>query len=235
MVLITLDSKQSDFEIHFKDPIKCKPHDEIGLISSSVWYSWFNISALYENNKLRYFLNEWLEITFPDGNYDAENLNNHIQDVTGLYGDECPVRFDVNTATNSFIMILDDGVQVDMTKGKLCELLGFTPIVYTDKINYATKIGNITRGVDRLLIHCSLVSNSYQNNQASDILYSFCPTGPPGSLIMVQPYQPIYLPIRGLDYIYSIAIRVTDQLNRPISFNGETLTFVLSVRNKERE
>src|SRR5258706_8839613 len=181
MVLITIDSKPSDFEIHFKDPIKCNPHHEIGLLSASVWYSWHNISTLYENNVLYYFSPtttppDWQEITFPNGNYDAENLNNHIQEVLGLYGDECLIRFDVNTATNSFIMILEDGVQVNMGKGKLGKLLGFSPDIYKAKINYGAHIGNITRGVDRLLIHCSLVSNSYQNNQASDILYSFSPT-----------------------------------------------------------
>ena len=235
MVLITLNSKESDFEIYFKDPIPLSAggagrNRAIGLLSATAWHSWYNISEEFENNKLKILLRgKWEVYTIPDGNYDADNLNYWIEDVLQCSTD-CPVRFDINSATNRFMIILDN-CQIDLSDGKLHEILGFEPREYKDKINVGEHIGNISRGVDRLLIHCSLVSDSYENKHASDIIYSFSPSSaPPGAQITVEPFQPKYLPIRSMDYIYSLRIKVTDQNNNLINFHGETLTFVLDIK-----
>jgi hypothetical protein len=50
---------------------------------------------------------------------------------------------------------------------------------------------NISKRIDRILIHCSLVENSYLNN----VIYSFVPETPPGSLITINPNPPICLPV----------------------------------------
>ena len=229
MVLITADTNESEFDVYFKDPIPIKSQCSIGLLSATVWHSWHNISSKFDNNKLKIFHNlRWQTLTIPDGNYDADHLNYWIEDVLQC-SDDCPIRFDVNSATNRFLIILDK-CQVDLSEGKLHELLGFEPKIYKEAINTGEHNGNISRGVDRVLIHCSLVSDSYQNKFSSDILYSFTPTSPPGALINIEPFKPKYLPIRGRDYIYSIGIRLTDQLNRPINFNGEILTFVFDIK-----
>ena len=229
MVLITLDSKGSDFEIYFKDPIPITD-ESIALLSASVWHSWYNIADEFENNKLKINLRgKWEVFTIPDGNYDADNLNYWIEDVLQCPTD-CPIRFDVNSASNRFMIILEN-CQVDLSEGKLHELLGFEAKEYKEKINVGEHIGNISRGVDRLLIHCSLVRDTYQNKFASDIIYSFSPSAaPPGALINIEPFQPKYLPIRGMDYIHCLRVKVTDQSNNLINFHGETLTFVFDIK-----
>jgi len=231
MVLVTIESKESDFEVYFKDPIKCEPNYVIGLLGATMWYSYHNISKEYGNNTLKYTLpnQSTTTITFPDGNYDADNLNHYLEDLFECT-DDCIIKFDVNTATNRFLIILGDTIKIDLREGKLHELLGFEAKEYSDNVNIGKNIANITRDVDRLLINCSIVNQSYQNDIASDIIYSFSPTTSPGSLINVEPYQAIYLPIIPLDYIHSLRIRVTDQLNRPVNFHGENLTFVFEIK-----
>lgn len=124
------------------------------------------------------------------------------------------------------LIICDIDYVIDFPHGKIHELLGFDNKIYKE-INYATKIGNITKQIDQILIHCSLVSSSYQNNLKSDVIYAFTPNISPRSLINIEPTHPKYLPINRTDYIFNIRISVTNQLNQLIHFNGECLNFVL--------
>jgi hypothetical protein len=69
------------------------------------------------------------------------------------------------------LIIRDIDYEIDFSHGKIHELLGFDKKIYKEGINYATKIDNITKDIDQILIHCSLVSSSYQNNLKSDVIY----------------------------------------------------------------
>lgn len=232
MISILIETKENDFEINYANPIKLNGEHKIALAGATLWYSWHNISSKFENNKLKYFNGkDWNTLTFPDGIYDADELNNYLEDVFQCNGENCSILFDVNNATNRFILVLNDSkYAVDFNEGKLHELLGFEKKEYKDKINHALLPGNITRDVDRVLIHCSIISHSYQNNRMSDVIYSFTPKVSPGELINLEPFQLKYLPLNCTGYIYSIRIRITDQLDRLIDFNGENLTFELFIK-----
>ena len=234
MVLITIDSKENEFEVDYaNNPIKLLQDNSIALTGATLWYSWYNISDKFENNKLKYFNGtNWNILLIPDGNYDDEELNNYLIDFFQPDNDDnCPIVFDVNNATNRFILILNGkDYKVDMAEGLLCDLLGFDKTVYEERINHAPKIGNITRDVDRILIHCSIVDQSYKNNKMSDVIYSFAPNVSPGSMINIEPFHPKYLPINRKDYIYIIKIRITDQLNRLVDFNGENITLEFYIK-----
>jgi hypothetical protein len=72
------------------------------------------------------------------------------------------------------------------------EILDYeSKIIDKDKTEEKYSI-NISKGIDRILIHCSLVENSYLNNVKIDVLYSFVPETPPSSLITINPNPPIY-------------------------------------------
>ncbi|EFA12246.1 hypothetical protein TcasGA2_TC006912 [Tribolium castaneum] len=184
---------------------------------------------------------EWKILKLPNGLYDENELNNYIQEYFGTF-ETPPFYFDVNYATNRFMLIIrDKDYEIDFSHGKIHELLGFDKKIYSRRpkaasaaakegINYATKIGNITKDIDQILIHCSLVSSSYQNNLKSDVIYAFTPNISPRSLINIEPTHPKYLPINRTDYIFNIRISVTNQLNQLINFNGECLNFVLDIQ-----
>jgi hypothetical protein len=88
---------------------------------------------------------------------------------------------------------------------------------------------NISKGIDRILIHYSLVENSYLNNVISDVIYSFVPETPPGSLITVNPNPPIYLPVREKKFIQTIRMQITDQENRLLELNNEPVTYIVGL------
>jgi hypothetical protein len=258
MSLIHIRSKENDFEISYSEnPINLSGlKGEIALKTASLWYSWDNITEEYKNNEIKFRRSpherseyksgknneikkdrdddrnesEWKILKLPNGLYDENELNNYIQEYFGTF-ETPPFYFDVNYATNRFMLIIrDKDYEIDFSHGKIHELLGFDKKIYKEGINYATKIGNITKDIDQILIHCSLVSSSYQNNLKSDVIYAFTPNISPRSLINIEPTHPKYLPINRTDYIFNIRISVTNQLNQLINFNGECLNFVLDIQ-----
>jgi hypothetical protein len=194
MSLIHIRSKKNDFEISYSEnPINLSGlKGEIALKTASLWYSWDNITEEYKNNEIKYKSgkkapqaelknneikkeddrneSEWKILKLPNGLYDENELNNYIQEYFGTF-ETPPFYFDVNYATNRFMLIIRDKYyEIDFSHGKIHELLGFDKKIYKEGINYATKIGNITKDIDQILIHCSLVSSSYQNNLKSDVI-----------------------------------------------------------------
>lgn len=108
-------------------------------------------------------------------------------------------------------------------------LLGFEPeIIDKDKSESKYK-ADITRVVDRILIHCSIVGGTYENSFKSDVIYSFVPNNSPGSKLDIQPFYPIYLPLKET-MIRKIRIKITDQNARPIDLNDQHVDYLLNIR-----
>jgi hypothetical protein len=235
MTLITLSSTESEFETNYVNPIIINDYSKCALLGATLWYSWYNVSQQFDNNKLAYFnpdSQEWVTLELRDGLYDAETLNYYLLEYFGVNIEEqCPFVFDVNTASNRFMVKIGmDGYKVKFIDD-LSKLLGFDKDVeLSERINTGKYRGDITRGVDGLLIYCSLVDGSYQNERKSDVIYSFCPDVEPGSVINIEPMNVKYLPLTVSNYIFGIRIKVTDQDNRLIDFNGEKMVIVLDIQ-----
>jgi hypothetical protein len=215
----------------------CTPIDltdkkyEVALIKATIWYSWFNIASYYNNNSFKYFNGTtWKDVEIPDGNYSLDELNKFIQRTLINNVDEPDhISFIPNYSTLKLIITLKPNVQINLRFGTLHEILGFDKTIVTQS-SEGSKTVDITRGVNSILIHSSLISSSYNNGVASDILYSFLPDKPPGNLLDISPNTPIYLPINEVSQIESIRMRITDQQNRLVRLNGEHATYLLHLR-----
>ena len=108
-------------------------------------------------------------------------------------------------------------------------MFGFEPKEFYEPKSESTYKADITRGVDRVLIHCSIVGGSYENSFESDVIYSFVPNVSPGSILDIQPFHPIYLPLKD-NVIRKIRVRITDQNDRLIDLNGQHVDYLLNIR-----
>jgi len=249
-VLLKLDSsttKQNsqNFTIQYPggltlntDPNRTKTY-EVALITANLWYSWHNIDADFSNNTLRYYNGStWKNVTIPDGIYDISAINDYLHQEMKANGDSTTNAagediFDIEIVPNFNTLRckveISNSYQLDLSVSSLNSLLGFA-----SKIVTATEEGtngvDITRGVNSLVIHCSIVTGSYENSTGSDVLYTFVPRSSPGSNIEVSPNYPIYLPLSESRQIMSINMRITDQQGRLINFNGENVTYVIHIR-----
>lgn len=225
-------SKPHDFEINFNVPLEFSPDSQIALIGCNLWYSWHNISEIYNTNKLKYFnQNKSETIVFPEGNYDFDDIQDYINDY--FKTDDPPIQIRANTVTLRTKIFLNSGYKLDLTEkgsGELYNIFGFEPQII-DNSQESKRKSDITRGVDRILIHCSIVGGSYENSFESDVIYSFVPNDSPGSILNIQPFHPIYLPLKE-EIVRKIRMRLTDQDDRPIDLNEQNVDYLLEIKDK---
>ncbi len=235
MVLLNLSStgnlKPHDFEVNYIVPLELSPASEVALIGCNMWYSWHNISTKHNTNKLRIFDgSKWQTIIFPEGNYDFEDIQDYINDH--FETQDSPISILANTVTLRTVILLNPGYKVDLTEnssGELYKMFGFAPQIIDQHKSESKYKADITRGVDRVLIHCSIVGGTYGNSYESDVIYSFVPNVSPGSILDIQPFHPIYLPLKDIT-IRKIRMIITDQNNRPIDLNGQHIDYLLNIK-----
>jgi len=240
-------SNPADFTVTFPLPVKLEPQGtwEIGLLQANVWYSYYNISASYDNNTFRYYNGTaWRDVTIPNGTYQLTDINTYLQSQMVVNGDytfnsstqenvyDITINANYNTGNSIVEITSGSGYILDLTTGNLCTILGFSAV----EISVTTQSPNqvdITNGINNLFIHCSAVSTSYLNGAStSDVIYSFIPQTPPFSLVAIAPYKVVFTPVLK-NQIDSIRIYITDQFNRPIDLNGQptSYTFILRQNN----
>ena len=210
---------------------------EIGLVSASMWYSWYNISeSQYSNASWRYSIDSgatWIAHTVPDGLYSIDALNAYLsKTVTEDGNDPASLILSANYSTFRCVVTLGVGYQLDLTQSSLHKIIGFNQEILTSSQEGPNNV-NITNDINSISIHCSIVDSnaSFLNNQPTDTLFSFVPRSGPSTLLDVRPLHLIYLPVTTRN-LSSITMSVTNQVNRIIDLNGEHTSYVLHIREK---
>ena len=208
------------------EPIVLGENAEIGLKSYMLWYVFPNISEKYENNIVKIKHNgEWKTVKIPDGMYEIDTLSRFLnrkillgKDTLNLYENDPKsiLNLEVDKSTFHCIVQLDNGVEIDFTQGKLYQLLGLEPKIYSTSERGKHFI-NITRNLDKLYIRCNLVDRKHQY-ELRDVLYSINPVAVPGEAIMAESDHPIEFYKCKNRIIREINIRLTDANGMEIAY-----------------
>lgn len=239
----------SMIQVNMKDPVTLDPNPDkkyiISLHDISIWYSWDTISSANSNNKFKYTKTGWgttyKTITFPDGAYSVEMLQDEINNQTYANGDASldsngdikpNIYFTANLATTKMKLNLLNGYQVsfgdeETEVRKFNEILGFDKVLYTTSTT-APNYGNISNGIDSLLVHCDLVSSAYFNGSQSDIICRVPINVGPSSLIEYIPHNLKWVEINKRSF-GSFKVWITDQKNRPLLLT-DPVTITLDIK-----
>lgn len=253
-LLLKLDSSlvsqgSGDFTVQYGQALRLANINtnewDVALIKAFLWYSYHNVSSNYGNNIIRYSLDSgatWeANIIIPNGIYSVSDINTYMQAemaTRGHFGsgtgpggiDEYYITLAPNFNTLKVEVTLVGLYQIDFSAGSINELLGFNSVVITSSQS-ASNPADITRGVNALQINTSITESGWSNEFSGNTLFTFIPDSAPGSNIQVTPNPAIYLPIN-THLIERIRMWVTDQNNRPISFEGENVTYLLHLRKR---
>jgi len=249
-MLIKLDSSTisqdgEDFEIAMNNfTLDSNKEYACALLKASVWYSWHNISTIYQNNTLRYSPDggtTFKSFTFPNGIYSIQAINSALEsfmlaenDYTVVSGvNTFHIKIQGNMTTLKSEVILSNNYQLDLSQStSIRKLLGFDAVTITAAgTTSSSNPANITRDVNSILISSNIISGSWDNGSRGQILYAFQPDVGPGNLINIEPTNLTYLPLSS-NQINHIRIKITDQLSRPVYLNGEHVTIFLVIKEK---
>lgn len=232
--------KSDDFTIYYPNGIKLDGDWNVALVSASVVYSWYNISAEYGNNVFRYYNGTMYQpdVIIPPGQYSIDQLDSFVKSVLKENGDFTllgmteiyDINISPNFSTGKVLIQVTNGYTFDLQLSNLHLLLGFDSIEVT-VTQYGSNLADITRGVDNLLIHLDIIepSGSYYNALSSDILYTFIPDVLPHSTINVKTPSFLYVPISVTsNVIKRVRLYLTDDKNRRVNLNGQSFSALLS-------
>lgn len=216
---------------------------EVALTSLQMHKMWYNISSNRGNNSFRYYSvakNEWIDVVFDDGHYEFEDIDRRIKFEMKKSGDyqvnedfgmveyEYQIVPDLSTGKTR-IFTTSSGSQIDFTVSDFGKLLGFNREILSGSEYYISPdYFNIDR-VKRVNVEVDIIENSNKNQEISDVIYSFVPDQPSGTVFNIKPETPIYLPIKA-DSLDRIRLQITDQNGNLIDLNGTRVIVELHIR-----
>jgi hypothetical protein len=122
-----------------------------------------------------------------EGNYNFDDIQDYINDH--FETDDPPISIHANNVTLRTIVLLKPGFKIDLSQnssGQLYKIFGFEPQIIDQSKAESKLKADILRGVDRVLIPCSIVDATYENTFESDVIYSFVPNVAPSSILDIQ-------------------------------------------------
>ena len=215
----TKNSKTNEshrFKYDLIDKLDLKnPNKNIALGSLSIYYTWKNVKSTYNNNKFKRSAPTWNETCdLPDGSYNISEIQGYIEFIIKkqeTIGQNAPILIYANTMNNRIVFKIKTGYKLELLSKETMKLLGSTK----DIIDADKNSENVPRleNVEVVLVHCNLVSNSYQ--QHSRVLFTFAPNKQYGQLISISPHSLIFLKTMNTEFS-EIDIWFTDQNNNAL-------------------
>jgi len=233
---IFFNSNSHDFTVKLNTPIEVSNPSFIALESISMFYSWFNISEAFGNNKLDYSKDSgktYSTITIPDGNYTYKDISTYITKITPFNVD---IKFSYVNLRVTINITNDVKYRLKILKNGFKELIGFEKdtIIDNSTISVGTKLPNITRSVDDIIVHTNLISSSSCSSSIYDALcqFSLCDFTMGEGFVYKSPQ--IFNTLN-TTRISDIRIYLTDGLNRPLNLTDQNITLTLIYMSSEKK
>ena len=236
-MLIVMD--KSTHEEHLSQPLQTNNKQfKIAVTFLSAYNGIFNVTN--SNNKFYFFKSisddDHIQITIRPGVYEIEALNNEIKRIIideGHYTEvEYPfyIKPDFNTL-GSIIEIFPQGPVISFTPNdSIGELLGFNKITIYEEYNFSPNPVDII-SFDNIFIECDIARGMIYRGKQSNIIHNWTMTVNPGYKYVERFFGGItWYMMESKDIISSICFKLKNENNQLVSFNGQSVTFRLSIK-----
>ena len=232
-------NKPSDFRIKYTNPITLDSNRkyEIGLdriISMS--FTWFNITAELNNQLIKYSSdngNTWTDINFSPGEWNYIDFNNFIKNETQTgtaNNPNYPISLEFDDSIFRVIITLATNYRLNLTQSDFNDLIGLNKQILTNAENIDDYMPNLSQDREILNFHYDLISQSFVDEDETDIIYSFsASTLTPSYSFTQEPLRVQYNPVNK-NTINTIRIYITDGKRRIIDLNHSDTAFSLILR-----
>ena len=235
---IVVTSRESSTVTSFSPPIIFRQrnngdtHYEMALVGLNTYYSFPNVTET--NNKIGVGMKDVPKthqtIVLGVGCYEVNQINKEITRMAGWDPKDPPITFKPNNTTLKTLMKIKKDWMVNFAiDDSLAPVLGFEEKeYYVDPRHESEHTVDILK-VNSILVYCDIITGSRVDGVERPIIYHFSPNVAPGIKIVIEPQQPIYLPVT-VETISQMTVWLTDQDNRPIDLRGEKVVLNFHVR-----
>ena len=235
-MLIVMD--KSTHEEHLSQPLQTNNKQfKMAITFLTTYNSLYNVTE--KNNKF-YFTksleDEFIQIIIPHGSYEIKALDDEIKRIfveAGHYTEEdYPFKIKPNFSTlGSIIEISIQGPVITfIPDDSIRDLLGFNKNTIFSEYNQSPNPVNIL-SFDNILLECNIAQGMIFKSKRSRIIHTLSLDISPGYKFIekfrggVQWYM-----LEPKDVISSICFKLKNENGELVSFNGESVTFRLSIK-----
>ena len=234
-MLIVMD--KSTHEEHLFQPLQTNNKQfEVAITFLTGYNGIFNITS--KNNKF-YFINpanEIVMITIPHGAYELESLDLEIKRIIIEEGhitkDFYPFSIKPNFSTlGSIIESTDPNFLIDFTyDNTIRDLLGFNAVILEDEYILSQNPVDIL-SFDNIFLECDIAQGMIFKGKKSSIIHNFTMDVDPGYKY-IEKFRGgvMWYMIESKDIISSVCFKLKNENNQLVSFNGQSITFRLSIK-----
>ena len=234
-MLIVMD--KSTHEEHLSQPLQTNKKFKIAATFLTGYNGIFNVTN--KNNKnyfARLVTGETLWITIPVRDYEIESSNAEIKQIGINEGhfreDDYPFKIKPNFSTlGSIIEISSQGPSISfLPNDSIRDLLGFEPKVIQEEYSLFDYPVDIL-SFDNIFLECDIAQGMIFKGKRSGIIHNFTMDVDPGYKYIekirgrVQWYM-----MESKDIISSICFKLRNENNQLVSFNGQSVSFRLSIK-----
>ena len=236
-MLIIMD--KSTHEEHLFQPLQTNNKQfKIAVTFLTGYNGIFNVTT--ENNKF-YFLksitdDDHIQITIPLGAYEIESLNNETKRIIidEEYYTEANYPFSIKpnfSTLGSIIEISTQGPVITFVPDDgMGDLLGFNKTTIFEEYNLSPNAVDIL-SFDNIFLECNIAQGMIFKGKRSGIIHNFTMDVDPGYKYIEKFHGGVqWYMMDSKDIISSICFKLKNENENLVSFNGQSLTFRLSIK-----
>ena len=236
-MLIVLDN--STHEEHLFQPLQTNNKQfKIAVTFLSAYNGIFNVTS--KNNKFYFFISisddYHIQISIRPGVYEIEALNDEIKRIIIDEGHYAELDYPFNIKPNfntlgSIIKISPQGPVISFTPNySIGELLGFNKITIYEEYNFSPNPVDII-SFDNISIECDIARGMIYRGKQSNIIHNWTMTVTAGYKYVESFFGGItWYIMESKDIISSICFKLKNENNQLVSFNGQSVTFRLLIK-----
>ena len=236
-MLIVMD--RSTHEEHLFQPLQINNNQfKIAVTFLTGYNGTFNVTT--ENNKF-YFLksitdDDHIPITIPPGAYEIENLNNEIKRIIidQEHYTETIYPFNIKPNFSTLGSIIEISTQEPVVTfipdDSIRGLLGFNKTTIFEEYNLSPNLVDIL-SFDNIFIETDIAKGLIFKGKRSGIIHNFTRDVDPGYKYIEKFYGGVqWYMMESKDIISNICFKLKNENGNLVSFNGQSLTFRLSIK-----